>query len=73
MTKSKRNVIALVVSALLLVVTLTGCTSDNIPNDSQSAKSIGAYVVDLPEGGTVTCVVFAQGYKGGISCDWGSK
>ncbi len=26
--------------------------------------------VVLPDGRTVTCVVYKQGYAGGISCDW---
>lgn len=61
----------LLVVIALAAMLLTGCSSDAITETGTgTGGSLKTYNVDLPDGGTVLCVIFAAGYKGGLSCDW---
>lgn len=61
MTRKTR--LAATMTAALLAVALTGCAQQY----TSAGTGVNGMDVDLPRGGTVTCVV-ATG--GGISCDW---
>lgn len=64
--------------AALIVVAVVGLLSGcAAPAEFESPKSGGASngylseeVIVLSDGRKVTCVVYAAGYKGGLSCDW---
>lgn len=73
------------ISTLLLVfvtmIGLSACgapekTSTQVsqPEEVQKSFDSGSYLKigfkKLPDGRTVTCVVYQQGYAGGLSCDW---
>lgn len=61
-------------SALILVLALTACGSGGSPESDGGAGSSSSYLyertVSLTDGRTVTCIVYAEGYTGGLSCDW---
>lgn len=69
---------------LLAFVTMIGLSACGAPDNSntqvdktetvQKTSDTGKYlegvVKNLPDGRTVTCVIYHQGYAGGLSCDW---
>jgi hypothetical protein len=59
--------------AILAALLLTGCSegSDEVGEGADTgAGTIKEYPVNLNDGRTVTCLVYAQGYKGGMDCEW---
>lgn len=61
------------------VAALTGCGSDAatdpppqnaVPSTGWTDDGFGVSTVDLPDGRTVTCVVWADPNSAGLSCDW---
>lgn len=59
--------------AAIAALSLTGCGAD--PH-TQAADTGGGHISEyhprLEDGRTVTCLVYASGYKGGLDCDWDS-
>lgn len=56
-------------AALLLLVPFLGaCGLTTTP----STSNITEIHQKLDNGKTVDCLIFAKGYKGGLSCDWGN-
>lgn len=52
-----------IAAALLLVGLLSGC------GDGAGGQYLDVVVVDLPDGGQVTCV----SQEHGLDCDWGNR
>lgn len=65
---------AAVVLAAVTCLALAGCSNGGSPDEDGDAGSAGRSLyertITLTDGRTVTCVEFAAGYKGGVSCDW---
>lgn len=65
MSTTKRLIVA-----GMLALGLAGC-SGGPSAEAATNTDVSGIVVPLPDGGSVTCVVY-EGYKaGGITCDWG--
>jgi hypothetical protein len=65
---------AAIVAALAAIV-LTGCGSTSDPEPVGETKlnnleSVRVYPQRLPDGRTVTCLIYTGYQKGGLSCDW---
>lgn len=67
----RRGVQTLTGVALTLVaaLTLTGCST---PAPDEPSSSVWQVTQTLSDGREVVCLVYSVGYKGGLSCDWGS-
>lgn len=64
MSTTKRLIVA-----GMLALGLAGCSAGP-SGDVATNTDVSGIVVPLPDGGSVTCVVY-EGYKaGGITCDW---
>lgn len=51
--------------------TLGGCTSDpGVEPQHTDTRNLRYAEVEIPDGRTVVCIVYAEGYGGGVSCDW---
>ena len=62
MSTTKRMIVA-----GMLALGLAGCSAES---EAATNTDVSGIVVPLPDGGSVTCVVY-EGYKaGGITCDW---
>ena len=59
----------LAVLAVIGTLMLGGCASE-APETRTEDNTVAAYVVPLPDGDSVVCVVYAVSYRGGLSCDW---
>ena len=61
-----------ILGACLVAVTLTlsGCYVSGMEQD-RSTDSLREETITLNDGRTIVCVIYASGYKGGLSCDWG--
>jgi len=53
---------------LFTVFCLTACGSST--GDDTNEDSINEAQITLRDGRVITCLVYARGYKGGLSCDW---
>ena len=47
---------------------LTGCGADVTPKAKPG--NVNEITKTLEDGRQVTCLVYASGYRGGLSCDW---
>ncbi|UUX60154.1 hypothetical protein [Glutamicibacter halophytocola] len=54
----------------LVAVALTGCANGNPDPATGEPGSLYEENVTLRDGRELTCIVYARGYKGGVSCDW---
>lgn len=65
----KKAIIALAAAGVLL---LSGCASEGSDDSRAGDESSNLYerTITLEDGRTVTCVVYTQYQKGGLSCDW---
>lgn len=52
-------------AALALALLATGCGVQDIGDAEFTPRT-----VEMPDGRTVECVTYKQGYAGGLSCDW---
>ncbi len=57
------------VTLALAATALVGCTPSGA-EQNRSADSLRQESITLQDGRTVQCVIYASGYKGGLSCDW---
>lgn len=58
------------VVSLIGALLLSGCSSEASPDSGTDDDRVHAYVVPLPDGDSVVCVVYTRAYRGGLSCDW---
>jgi hypothetical protein len=64
--------------AIFAVVVLAGCGNAGSVEKNSTRLNHGVYggmqafLVDTPDGRTVTCVVYDGNRAGGVSCDWAS-
>jgi hypothetical protein len=62
------------VTLALAATALVGCAPAPHVEGSQQVVDNSGYLYEahktLADGRTVTCVIYAYGYKGGLSCDW---
>lgn len=75
MSKTKKTVAVLLIAASALI--LSGCASRQIDNSSNSDQENSTTerllyedTITLSDGRKITCVEYANGYEGGVSCDW---
>lgn len=61
-----------IAAGVLAVGLLAGCGTSTAETATKTGTGgqMRTYVVDLPDGGTVLCVVYSAASKGGISCNW---
>jgi len=55
---------------LFVVFCLTACGGSVTTGDDTNEGSINEAHITLKDGRVITCLVYARGYKGGLSCDW---
>ncbi|MBF6671580.1 hypothetical protein [Glutamicibacter sp. FBE19] len=60
----------LIPALAIIGLALTGCASGNTDADTGEQSSLYERNIVLEDGREVTCIVYAIGYKGGLSCDW---
>lgn len=61
------------ISALAIIgLALTGCASGNADSNTGESTPLYERHITLQDGREVTCINYAAGYKGGLSCDWGN-
>ena len=60
----------LALSGILILLTVASCASGT--EQDRSTGSLRQESIVLEDGRTVECVIYASGYKGGLSCDWES-
>lgn len=61
---------ALATLAITATLALTGCASVNPNADLGESTYLRDHHIKLGDGRTVTCVMYADGSLGGLSCDW---
>lgn len=62
-----------IVTSLITILALAGCGADttNAPSPTDlNQDDTKVRVVHLDDGRKVTCIIYKDYYKGGISCDW---
>lgn len=66
----KKKIIATVLLTAALV--LTGCSAPYAESSDTDQVDGNLYEQNfrLSDGRTVTCIVFRDNYKGGVTCDW---
>lgn len=59
---------------ILPAIFLVGCGLQ-APSDSDKTNSGNVYEtkVDLEDGRTITCLIYKEPRRGGLSCDWDPK
>lgn len=60
------------VVALIGALLLSGCSVSDSDSGTDDGR-VQAYVVPLPDGGSVVCAVYTRVNRGGLSCDWEGK
>ncbi len=61
---------ALATLAIVATLALTGCASGNPDAGVGESTRLRDQHIKLRDGRTVTCVMYADGSLGGLSCDW---
>ena len=56
-------------SIALVAAALVGCSAGGSEQGASTDK-LRQESITLEDGRTVQCVIYASGYKGGLSCDW---
>lgn len=69
---TRKTKIAALIGAALLALSLTGCEPQGA-EQSSSTRALREESITLHDGRQITCVVYASGYQGGLSCDWSSR
>ncbi len=62
----------LAMTALAVVLLTAGCTTTEGQEQDRTTDTLRQESITLDDGRTVQCVIYASGYKGGVSCDWES-
>jgi len=58
-----------IIIVLVVALLLAGCGADITPEGKPS--NVNEITKTLDDGRTVVCLIYASGYRGGLSCDWG--
>lgn len=63
-----KRIIPALAGAVVLAGVLAGCASGF--ESERSTGSLREETITISDGRTVHCVIYASGYRGGLSCDW---
>lgn len=55
---------------MLVLIALFSFTACSSTGSDTNERSINESHIDLQDGRVVTCLTYAVGHKGGLSCDW---
>lgn len=65
-----KRLLIIAASAALL---LTGCSGGGQSTAGTPSTLLKERTITLTDGRTITCIIYQNGYAGGLSCDWDNE